>query len=521
MNSRVSTVQFGSTTPNKVNLKYNEVGQLERIDWLDRSLFNFYDNQHRLIQQKIKGDGIELARSFRYSGFPYPVAVELNNGSEYQLNYEPGGRLQSIRTPLGNEHKFELKSDSDSDSELVRTLPSGQHLKAVYNSDGQISEFFANSTQRAQWTRNDFGRVINFNTSTTNFNIQYRIYKKESEVSPLLPRKRLKLFQETRVHSDYSKFFVKQDRMCRVIKEGAENETRFSFTLYTYDDAGRIVQVSQSLDNGRTLKFNTTYAYDFIGKLSSIGNALIIRGDNSIQLVHPKVGFLEVVQKTSFQFELNFNYTPDRQLSGVTFTHPKKTISAKFAYNSLSLLNTSVWRVDGDVIEHGIFNYKDGRLSSFEDEYTGSETDQIDYTEDGSIKPTVEMKMETNEIGWIVSQEALSFTYDALGQLVRLVDKATNSTFKYVYNEKQRLVQRRTDAVDQKTVTFYYGLSNDPNSLSRFSFDSQTMYAIHYIDDRPVMLENLNEEETYALVTDSYGSIRQIINETGIITVFD
>jgi hypothetical protein len=170
--NHLKSVQFGSDPNNNASVTYNEVGQVERLNWLDRVLLRFYDEQHRLTRQIIKGDDVELTRSFQYdSNNPYPNAVRLEDGSEYVLKYEPDGYLQSIRTPSGKYHAFSRQSGQ----EIQRTLPSGAQPKAVYNLDGQLQKFmpFANAENQAQWTKDEFGRMANASISSVEFGYIY------------------------------------------------------------------------------------------------------------------------------------------------------------------------------------------------------------------------------------------------------------------------------------------------------------------------------------------------------------
>lgn len=170
--NRLTSVQFGSDPNNNATVSYNGVGQIERLNWLDRSLLYFYDEQHRLTRQVVKGDDTELVRSFQYdSNSPYPTTIRIENGAEYTLKYEPNGHLQSVQAPSGNQHTFSRQGDQ----EIQRTLPSGAHIKAVYGLNGQLQKFvpFTDTSNQAQWTKDDFGRTQSSNISTTKFVYRY------------------------------------------------------------------------------------------------------------------------------------------------------------------------------------------------------------------------------------------------------------------------------------------------------------------------------------------------------------
>lgn len=92
-------------------------------------------------------------------------------------------------------------------------------------------------------------------------------------------------------------------------------------------------------------------------------------------------------------------------------------ITGQFEYNSLSLLNSSVWRSAGDITSTHSFDHLNGRLTSFnlggEESAVHYNIDglvtkignlSVDYSSDGTVKSVDDRRYTTNEIGWIIER---------------------------------------------------------------------------------------------------------------------
>jgi hypothetical protein len=63
-------------------------------------------------------------------------------------------------------------------------------------------------------------------------------------------------------------------------------------------------------------------------------------------------------------------------------------------------------------------------------------------------------------------------------------------------------------------ITFYYAYPNNPHLVSHLDFNAE-IWTVYYYEERPFLLEQSTGEDSYALLTDSDGSIRRIIDKTG------
>lgn len=108
-----------------------------------------------------------------------------------------------------------------------------------------------------------------------------------------------------------------------------------------------------------------------------------------------------------------FTYTLDNQLGGITFTgtNSQTRIGGQFVHNSLSLLNSTLWQINGETEEVQTFGYNNGKLSTFA--LDGKE-ETVEYGEDGFVSKTGATNIENedvskNELGWTVEQGSLIF----------------------------------------------------------------------------------------------------------------
>jgi hypothetical protein len=97
------------------------------------------------------------------------------------------------------------------------------------------------------------------------------------------------------VESDHSAGYYGHGPILRAIKQGFGNNTRspsyYSIVLFTYDDAARITQVTTKFGNKEQLIASSSHSHDFVGRLTKLNNAMIIRKEHAVQVIHPNVRF--------------------------------------------------------------------------------------------------------------------------------------------------------------------------------------------------------------------------------------
>lgn len=120
-----------------VELEYDRNSRLISWTWGDLSETYGFDRDGRLFEIKYS-DGTSMNYAFKDRFSSLPLKVTTPRGSDYLLQYDEAGALQSLTTPRGHIHAFSLQT-SLGFYKYQYYSPMNRHpYEILYNDDGQI-----------------------------------------------------------------------------------------------------------------------------------------------------------------------------------------------------------------------------------------------------------------------------------------------------------------------------------------------------------------------------------------------
>lgn len=120
-----------------VELEYDRFGRLSSWKWGELNETYSFDRAGRLNEIKY-GDGSSMVYAFKDMFGGLPLKVTTPRRSDYLLQYDEAGALQSLTTPRGHIHAFSLQT-SLGFFKYQYYSPMNRHpYEILYNDDGQI-----------------------------------------------------------------------------------------------------------------------------------------------------------------------------------------------------------------------------------------------------------------------------------------------------------------------------------------------------------------------------------------------
>ncbi|QIR40677.1 hypothetical protein HCG51_30950 [Tolypothrix sp. PCC 7910] len=382
---------------------YDANDYLSQITAPGNSIFKFsYDAQGRLLSQT---DPLNQKVSFTYTGnLDAPTTVTDNKGQVTQYSYNTYGELTGITHANGTSQTFSY----DLSGNVVQAKErSGDTFQYTYDSQGKLTRKTFDDGTFESYTYNANGKIsaITKGSSTISFG------------------------------------YDTENRLTKVTYPNGR------WLQYTYDTTGRRTKmVDQS-------GFTVNYNYDSENRLTGLTNA---SGGSLITYTYDAVGRLSRETNGNGTYT-TYTYDAADQLTDISNYTANGTVNSyqRYAYNNLGR-KTSVTTAEGKTT----YEYDaSGQLTrAFLDYTNASLTDQdLRYVYDGAgnrISSTVNgvtTNYTANNLNQYTQVGSATYTYDADGNLIKVVDGT--QTWTYVYNDENRLISGTTP---QGTFTYEY-----------------------------------------------------------------
>ncbi|KAI6222346.1 Teneurin-1 [Aphelenchoides fujianensis] len=171
------------------------------------------------------------------------------------------------------------------------------------------------------------------------------------------------------------------------------------------------------------------------------------------------------------------------------------------------------WTVGNSSSSERLAYAKGGRLTSFSNDHfewligydadgrvdqVGNQT--VGYNDDDAILSLGDRSYEVDENGWVKrersvderSTHGLEFTYDAAGHLVRVKSEDGAMDVRYEYDERAAFDPTGRTWPLRPTASSFTPCPDSPRLVSHFVNEKGDLFAIHYVDQRPILLESRN-----------------------------
>ncbi|KAH1028031.1 hypothetical protein HUJ05_001438 [Dendroctonus ponderosae] len=484
----------------EVELEYDRFSRLSNWKWGDLSESYGFDRAGRLSEIKY-ADGSSLQYAFKDMFSSLPLKVTTPRGSDYLLQYDDSGALQSLTTPRGHIHTFSLQT-SLGFFKYQYFSPMNRHpYEIMYNDDGQIlSKIFPHQSSRVTYIYDSSGRLETSIAGMTATHYAYNEVGLVRDVEVIEPN--MELRQEFR----YQSGVVKDERLKFNVKSGLDN-TRYK---YQYDGNNRISSIDVDINGKELPQLKVKYNQN-IGVLETISDLRIYRNTFN----------RSVMQDTGKQFFSITDYDDHGRLKSVLINIKSFDVfRLELEYDFRNRIKLQKLLVGRTQFMDRISYNSDGHVL----EVIGSSNWKYVYDENGNIQATIKEKEKTtlgydsgdrvvqygdvefnsyDNSGFVVRRGEQKYRFNPKGQLIHAFEADKFQTW-YYYDGQDRLIAWNDD---KGNVTQYlYSNPSTPELITHLHFPKTGRTFRFLYDTRDVLITVETLEQRFYVAADQNGS---------------
>uniref|UniRef100_A0A182N316 Teneurin-2 n=1 Tax=Anopheles dirus TaxID=7168 RepID=A0A182N316_9DIPT len=491
-----------------VDLEYDRFGRLISWKWGNLKEEYTFDRAGRLNEIKY-GDGSSIGYAFKDSFSSLPLKVTTPRRSDYLLQYDDAGALQSLTTPRGHIHAFSLQT-SLGFFKYQYYSPINRHpFEILYSDEGQIlAKIHPHQSGKVAFVHDSAGRLetILAGLSSTQYTYQEST-SLVKQVEVLEPG--FELRREFKYHAGV----LKDEKL----KFGSKSGLASAHFKYQYDGNARLSGIEMDV-NGKELPIVRFKYGPAQGTLDAVSDLRITRNafnrtvvqDTSKQFFtitdfdeHGRVKSVLINIKSFDVYRLELDYDLRNRIRTHKVMVGRSTSLDKVNYNAdghvMEVVGTNSWKYvydeNGNII--GILEQGDKTNLGYD---TGDRVVQVGDVEFNSYDAR----------GYVVRRGEQKYRYNNRGQLIHAMERDRFQTW-YFYDDLGRLVACH-DEKGNVTQYFYANL-NAPGLITHIHYPkvggggggggrtSRLLY-----DDRHMLIAIETGDQRYYVATDQNGS---------------
>jgi RHS repeat-associated protein len=446
------------------------------------------------ISSSLGGSSVNRITKYSYNttdAILKPDIITYNSGTnqEYTVNsdYDSYGNLKQAVTAGSNigTSQVSYTYTPDNTRMLTQKDPLGHTTQYGYNSYGQLQsekDFLNNETT---YTYDELGRVATITnpegTISTNSFIWTGTNKPSSAV-----------YGMTQSGNDGSSTTAWYDKLGREIQSETKNFNG-TMTLFNteYNTKGQVYRVSDPYIAGGSIVWAVTNVYDNLGRIISItrnsgqNTSYTYEGakitettaGKSFSKTYNSSG--EVVSATDNGGTISYAYYPDHKLK--TITAPDNVVTTIYyedgARNQTKLVDPSAGTITYTYDSYGrVKTQTDARNKTTTTNYKTNGLVESTITPEGTISYTYNDKQQLTQISHSGTKCSKSFSYDAKGRLIDVVEKIGNASWQstYTFDSYGRISTLKHPSGIIETLGY-----NTNGYLATISVGGTTLYTIN------------------------------------------
>lgn len=485
----------------EVDLEYDRFGRLTSWKWGALKEDYTFDRAGRLNEIKY-GDGSSIVYSFKDMVTSLPLKVTTPRRSDYLLQYDNAGALQSLTTPRGHIHSFSLQT-SLGFFKYQYFSPINRHpFEILYNDDGQIlAKIHPHQSGKVAYVYDVAGRLetILAGLSSTHYTYQDTTSLIKS-VEVLEPG--FELRREFKYHAG----ILKDEKL----KFGSKSALAGAHFKYQYDGNARLTAIEMDIDEKDLPIVKYKYSQN-LGSLESVSDLKITRNSANRTVVqdaakqyftisdfdeHGRIKSVLINIKAFDVFRLELDYDLRNRIKTYKTTIGRSTSVDKVNYNAdghvMEVVGTNNWKYvpdeNGNIV--GILEAGDKVNLGYD---TGDRVIHVGDVEFNSYDAR----------GYVVRRGEQKYRYNNRGQLIHAFERDKFQTW-YFYDDMSRLVAM----YDEKgnVTQLYYANMMTPELVTHAHFPKTGKTLRFLYDDRNMLVAVETAEQRFYVATDQNGS---------------
>ncbi|XP_049291108.1 teneurin-m isoform X10 [Anopheles funestus] len=484
-----------------VDLEYDRFGRLISWKWGNLKEEYTFDRAGRLNEIKY-GDGSSIVYAFKDTFSSLPLKVTTPRRSDYLLQYDDAGALQSLTTPRGHIHAFSLQT-SLGFFKYQYYSPINRHpFEILYSDEGQIlAKIHPHQSGKVAFVHDSAGRL-----ETVLAGLSSTQYTYQESTSLVKQVEVLEPGFELRREFKYHAGVLKDEKL----KFGSKSGLASAHFKYQYDGNARLSGIEMDV-NGKELPIVRFKYGPAQGTLDAVSDLRITRNafnrtvvqDTSKQFFtitdfdeHGRVKSVLINIKSFDVYRLELDYDLRNRIRTHKVMVGRSTSLDKVNYNAdghvMEVVGTNSWKYvydeNGNII--GILEQGDKTNLGYD---TGDRVVQVGDVEFNSYDAR----------GYVVRRGEQKYRYNNRGQLIHAMERDRFQTW-YFYDDLGRLVACH-DEKGNVTQYFYANL-NAPELITHIHYPKAGRTSRLLYDDRHMLIAIETGDQRYYVATDQNGS---------------
>lgn len=485
----------------EVDLTYDRFGRLTSWQWGTLKEDYTFDRAGRLNEIKY-GDGSSIVYSFKDMVTSLPLKVTTPRRSDYLLQYDNAGALQSLTTPRGHIHSFSLQT-SLGFFKYQYFSPINRHpFEILYNDDGQIlAKIHPHQSGKVAYVYDIAGRLETILAGLSSTHYTYHdsssLIKSVQVLEP-----GFELRREYKYHAG-----ILKDEKMEFVSKSSLAASNFK---YQYDGNSRLTAIEMDI-GGKELpvvkyKFNQN-----LGSLETVNDLKITRNTANRTVVqdaaklfftisdfdeHGRVKSVLINIKSHDVFRLELDYDLRNRIKTYKTTVGRSTSVDKVNYNAdghvMEVVGTNNWKYVPD---------ENGNIISILEQ-----GDKMNLGYDTGDRVTHIGDVEFNSYdsrGYVVRRGEQKYRYNNRGQMIHAFERDKFQTW-YLYDDMSRLIAMYDDKGN--VTQFYYANLMTPTLVTHVHYPKISKTLQFLYDDRNNLVAVETGEQRYYVATDQNGS---------------
>ncbi|KRF84821.1 uncharacterized protein Dvir_GJ13712, isoform C [Drosophila virilis] len=484
-----------------VDLEYDRFGRLVSWKWGVLQEAYTFDRNGRLNEIKY-GDGSSMVYTFKDMFGSLPLKVTTPRRSDYLLQYDDAGALQSLTTPRGHIHSFSLQT-SLGFFKYQYYSPINRHpFEILYNDEGQIlAKIHPHQSGKVAFVHDAAGRLetILAGLSSTHYTYQETTsLVKSVEVQ----EPGFELRREFKYHAG----ILKDEKL----RYGSKNSLAAAHYKYAYDGNARLSGIEMAIDDKELPTTRYKYSQN-LGQLEVVQDLKITRNafnrtviqDSAKQFFtivdydqHGRVKSVLMNIKSFDVFRLELDYDLRNRIKSQKTTFGRSTAFDKINYNAdghvIEVLGTNNWKYLYD---------ENGNTVGIVDQ---GEKINLGYDIGDRVIKVGDVEFNNYDArGFVVRRGEQKYRYNNRGQLIHAFERDRFQSW-YYYDDRSRLVAWHDSKGN--VTQYYYANPKTPRLVTHVHFPKLGKTMKFYYDDRDMLIALEHAEQRYYVATDQNGS---------------
>ncbi|VEN54416.1 unnamed protein product [Callosobruchus maculatus] len=485
----------------EVELEYDRFSRLSSWKWGDLSESYGFDRAGRLNEIKYS-DGSALVYAFKDMFTNLPLKVSTPRGSDYLLQYDDSGALQSLTTPRGHIHTFFLQT-SLGFFKYQYFSPMNRHpYEIIYNDDGHIlAKIFPHQSGRVSYVYDDSGKL---ETTLAGMTSTHYIYH---EILDLI--KTIEIIEpnfELRHEFKYHAGIVKEEKL----KFSSKNSLDNTHYKYQYDGNARLSTIDVDLNGKELPQIRLKYNQN-LGILEGVSDLRIYRNTFNRSVMQDtnkqfftitdfddrgriKSVLMNIRSKDVFRMELEYDVR--NRIKFMKSMVGDEQFMDRVSYNSdghvLEVVGTSQWKYLYDENGNVIGVIKDQEKIS------------LGYDSGDRVVQYGDVEFNSYDArGYVVRRGEQKYRYNSKGQLIHAFERDKFQTW-YYYDDRGRMISMNDD---KGNVTQYiYANPSSPDLMTHVHFPKTGRTFRFLYNDKDTLITVETSEQRFYVASDQNGS---------------